>query len=145
MRSSFILLFNPDIPLLRPLTQTQTGMKSMTFGLLGLGNRETSNLKVVLINYIVGAFKGNVKQTPLFLIEEIINKMIFIKTEKPQINNFGSIITKQSVLQIEGVNSLLHHGEMWSSNQQQQRTTCLELSVVAGVARGGWDDSRVTR
>ena len=81
----------------------------MTFGLLGLGNRETSNLKVVLINYIVGAFKGNVKQTPLFLIEEIINKMIFIKTEKPQINNFGSI-TKQSVLQIEGENSLLHHG-----------------------------------
>ena len=46
---------------------------------------------MVLINYIVGAFKGNVKQTPLFLIEEIINKMIFIKTEKPQINNFGSI------------------------------------------------------
>ena len=86
---------------------------------------------MVLINYIVGAFKGNVKQTPLFLIEEIINKMIFIKTEKPQINNFGSI-TKQSVLQIEGVNSLLHHGEMWSGNQQQQRTTCLELSAVGG-------------
>ena len=76
-------------------------------------------LKVVLINYIVGAFKGNVKQTPLFHIEEIINKMIFIKTEKPQINNFVSI-TKQSVLQIAGVkckhavDSLLHHGEMWS-------------------------------
>ena len=91
----------------------------MTFGLLGLGNRETSNLKVVLINYIVGAFKGNVKQTPLFHIEEIINKMIFIKTEKPQINNFVSI-TKQSVLQIAGVkckhsvDSLLHHGQMWS-------------------------------
>ena len=135
MRSSFILLFNPDIPLLRPLTQTQTGMKSMTFGLLGLGNRETSNLKVVLINYIVDAFKGNVKQTPLFHIEEIINKMIFIKTEKPQINNFVSI-TKQSVLQIEGVNSLLHHGEMWNSNQQQQRTTCLELAAVGGRGRG---------
>ena len=69
---------------------------------------------MVLINYIVGAFKGNVKQTPLFHTEEIINKMIFIKTEKPQINNFGSITIKQSVLQIEGVNSLLHHGEMWS-------------------------------
>ena len=74
---------------------------------------------MVLINYIVGAFKGNVKQTPLFHIEEIINKMIFIKTEKPQINNFVSI-TKQSVLQIAGVkckhsvDSLLHHGEMWS-------------------------------
>ena len=98
---------------------------------------------MVLINYIVGAFKGNVKQTPLFHIEEIINKMIFIKTEKPQINNFGSI-TKQSVLQIKGVNSLLHHGEMWSSNQQR-RTTCLELSVVVGVGREGGEDSRVTR
>ena len=74
VRSSFILLFNPDILLLRPLTQTQTGMKSMTFGLLG--NRETSNLKVVLINYIVGALKGNVKQTSLFHIEEIINNQL---------------------------------------------------------------------
>ena len=85
----------------------------------GLYRRKTYNLKMVLINYIVGAFKGNVKQTPLFHIEEIINKMIFIKTEKPQINNFVSI-TKQSVLQIAGVkckhsvDSLLHHGEMWS-------------------------------
>ena len=58
---------------------------------------------MVLINYIVGAFKGNVKQTPLFHIEEIINKMIFIKTEKPQINNFVSITREQSVLQIAGV------------------------------------------
>ena len=34
---------------------------------------------------------------------------------------------------------------MWSSNQQQQRTTCLELSVVVGVGREGGEDSRVTR
>ena len=107
---------------------------------------------MVLINYIVGAFKGNVKQTPLFHIEEIINKMIFIKTEKPQINNFVSI-TKQSVLQIAGVkckhsvDSLLHHGEMWSGAWRQLAAADHLLRIIGcggGGKGGGQQGDKVT-